>query len=81
MANPPIEGSEDKYKKGTEEYDAFLEGREAMMEGLGIVLGGKNDPEEACPYSAEQPHLSKKRKAWLDGWYDEEIWAQDSTGR
>lgn len=71
MAKPPIEGGEDKYFKGSDNYAEYLEGREAYMEGL---------EANESPYK-HQPHTASKHKAWIDGWHDEEIWALDSTGR
>lgn len=70
-----IEGSEDKYREGTREYAAWIEGREAYM-------GNDNALEhidDLCPYY--QPHDARLRKAWVDGVMDEAIHKLDSTGR
>lgn len=69
---PPIEGSEDRYPTGSEYYDMYIEGREAMMEG--------DDIDDDNPYR-HQPHDVMKCAAWRAGWLDEDMWRLDSTGR
>lgn len=71
MSNAPIEGGEDRYAEGTPYHSEYLEGREAMMEGLEL---------HENPY-IHQPHDANKRAAWEAGWRDEDTWRLDSTGR
>lgn len=68
-----IEGSEDKYKPGTPEHTAWLEGRNHYME-----TGEVSDDDN--PYR-HQPHTAILAQAFRDGVKDESIWALDSTGR
>jgi hypothetical protein len=70
-----IEGSDDKYIKGTPEYEAWCEGREAYME-----CGDEDGAIADSPYRF-QPHQAKLHQAFSDGVKDEKIWSLDSTGR
>lgn len=75
MTKKIIEGSEDKYDKGSPEWEAYLEGHEAYM-AFGSIAGAT----EESPY-IHQPHNARLHAAYVDGIKDEEIWKLDSTGQ
>lgn len=72
MAMHPPEGAEDLYPEGHALREVYQAGREARMEGVEL---------RECERLYYQPHDATKKKAWEDGWRDEDTWALDSTGR